>query len=143
MPVAKFTFTDVPPGSREIPIIEGIHYKIYDDKNNDIVTRYWPFGGLENLDPGQYCIRGFGSTGEPNTIWFGSLAFEVLDEYPPRPTNIWPPINYDVIFYVQVEKTEHYEIDPIPEISCDEMWPQENGSLLWLGVLLLLLLGGG
>ena len=136
--LVKFTFTDSPPGPGPIHILTGVVYKIHDSEGNQIIYNEV---GIEDLQPGQYCI--YATKWAPpegsGNIYFGELAFEVPEVAPPKPPIIPPP-------FWDVWVTVYMEIIPIEEkeeVPCPEMYPQEDGSLLWLGILILLLMGAG
>jgi len=114
----------------------GVYYSVYDREGTLILTGE---GGIHELSPGEYCIYAQKYKDQEN-IYFAQQTFEVPTEIPEQPFQIWPPPLYDLQIFVYMEIIP---IEEKEEVPCPEMYPQEDGSLLWLVILAFLLMGGG
>ena len=132
-----FAFTDSPPGSLAIRLLTGVFYTVYDHEGTLILSGE---GGIHELAPDNYCINAQKGKDDQNIYW-AQQTFQVPTEIPETLGQIIPPPLWDLQITVYMKLIPLSEIEEVP---CPEMYPQEDsGSLLWLGIVILLFMGAG
>lgn len=122
-----FTFTDSAPGSMAIRPLQGVLYEVRDIHGNLITQTEAGVVAIVELSPGKYCIFGTRNASVQDSIYFGELAFEVPTEIPWQPP-MDPEPSWDIHFTVYLAIIPHLETDDLPQTSCPQQWPSDNGD---------------